>query len=286
MDAAGQRIFALFAIVADDENLALALGDFAVLHGAVDLRDDGRLARLARFEQFHHARQTAGDVLGLGGLARDLGQYVARVDLFAVANHQVRVRRHEVLLCLRPRTRRAFGSHDDGGLALFVGRIHHYQLRHAGHFVHLLLQRQAVDQVLKVNRAGDLGEDRERIRIPFEQVLVGLDRSAVFRQNAGAVNHLIALLLAGLVVHHGDDAVAVHGDQFAGLTANRLNADVLGESVELRILRGLLVDSRSRSTDVERTHSELRARLADGLRRDHAAAGERNESGQLTVYGE
>jgi hypothetical protein len=30
--------------------------------------------RLARFEQFDHARQTAGDVLGLGGLARDLGQ--------------------------------------------------------------------------------------------------------------------------------------------------------------------------------------------------------------------
>ena len=58
--------------------------DFAVLHDAVDLGDDGRFARLARFEQLDDARQTAGDVLGLGGRTRDLGEHVAGVDLFAV----------------------------------------------------------------------------------------------------------------------------------------------------------------------------------------------------------
>src|SRR5580692_2744877 len=121
-----------------------------------------------------------------------------------------------------------------------------------------------------MDRAGDFGQDRERIRIPFEQGLVALHGRAVFGQNACAIHHLIALLLAVLVVHNRDDAVAVHGDQFARLAANGLDADVLGESVELRILRRLLVDSRSGSTDVERTHGELRARLADGLRRDHA----------------
>ena len=57
-----------------------------------------RLARLAGFEQFDHARQTAGDVLGLGGCARDLGEHVAGVDFFAVMHHQVSVGRHEVPL--------------------------------------------------------------------------------------------------------------------------------------------------------------------------------------------
>ena len=86
------------AVVAHHVDLALALADFAVLHRAVDLGDDGRLARLARFEQFHHARQTAGDVLGLRRLTRDLGQHVAGVDVLPVAHHHVGVGRHEVLL--------------------------------------------------------------------------------------------------------------------------------------------------------------------------------------------
>jgi hypothetical protein len=51
---------------------------------AVDLADDRGILGLARFEQFDDARQTAGDVLGLGGFARDLGQHVARLHLVAV----------------------------------------------------------------------------------------------------------------------------------------------------------------------------------------------------------
>ena len=121
--AARQGVFALLAVVAHHEDLALALGDLAVLHHAVDLRDDGRLARLARFEQLHHARQTAGDVLGLGGFARDLGQHVAGVNFLAVAHHQVGVRRHEVLLGFGARALRAFRPDDDLRLPLLVGRI-------------------------------------------------------------------------------------------------------------------------------------------------------------------
>ena len=98
VDAAGQRVFLLVAVVGDDVDLALALGDFAVLHDAVDLGDHGRFARLAGFEQFDDARQTAGDVLGLGGRARDLREHVAGVDFVAVAHHQVSVGRHEVAL--------------------------------------------------------------------------------------------------------------------------------------------------------------------------------------------
>ena len=46
--------------------LALAAHGAADVDDAVDLRDLGSVLRTARFEQFRHARQTAGDVLGLG----------------------------------------------------------------------------------------------------------------------------------------------------------------------------------------------------------------------------
>ena len=48
--------------------------------------DDRVLLGLAGLEELGHARQTAGDVLGLGGLARDLGDDVAGVDGVAVVD--------------------------------------------------------------------------------------------------------------------------------------------------------------------------------------------------------
>ncbi len=95
-------------------------------------------------------------------------------------HHQVSVGRHQVALFFRPRA--AFGPHDDGRHALFIERFGDHPLRHAGDFVHLLLQRDAFAQILEVDRAADFGQNRERVRIPFEQDLVGLDRRAVLEQ--------------------------------------------------------------------------------------------------------
>ena len=78
VNAARHRVFLLGAVVGDHVDFALALGHFAELDRAIDFADDGGLMRLAGFEQFHHARQTAGDVFGLRGFARDLRQHVAR----------------------------------------------------------------------------------------------------------------------------------------------------------------------------------------------------------------
>ena len=78
--AARELVLALLVVVAGHEDLAVLLGHVAVLHDAVDLGDDGRLLGTPRLEQLDHARQTARDVLGLGRLARDLGQHVARAS--------------------------------------------------------------------------------------------------------------------------------------------------------------------------------------------------------------
>src|SRR5690606_27852315 len=65
-------------------DLALALRVLAEGDDAVDLADDRELLRLPSLEELRDPRQTAGDVLGLGRLARHLRQHVARHHLLAV----------------------------------------------------------------------------------------------------------------------------------------------------------------------------------------------------------
>ena len=100
------------------------------------------------------------------------------------------------------------------------------------------------------------------------RICVGLHRRAVFEQNLRAVHHRVAFFFAALVVDDGDDAVAVHGDQLALGVLNGGDAEELHEAVGLGVLLRLFARSRRRSTDVERTHGELRSRFADRLRGD------------------
>src|SRR5262249_52992314 len=118
--AARQRVLARLraGLVRNDDDLPLSLHDAAVLDDAVDLRDDGGLPRLARLEQLHHARQAARDVLGLGRLARDLGEHVAGRDVLAILDHQVRVDRHVILARVR-----TLAADLDRRLLLLVRRV-------------------------------------------------------------------------------------------------------------------------------------------------------------------
>ena len=72
--AARHEVLALHAAVGADDDAHLAAPGLADLDDAFDLADDRRVLRLARLEQLRHARQTAGDVLRAGDLARRLGQ--------------------------------------------------------------------------------------------------------------------------------------------------------------------------------------------------------------------
>src|SRR5207248_9247406 len=91
VDVHGARdaVLVASALVGLDDDAAQALDHRAVVHRAVDLGDDGLLARVARFEELDHAGETAGDVLRLRRGAGDLGDDVAGVDLLAVRDHEV-----------------------------------------------------------------------------------------------------------------------------------------------------------------------------------------------------
>src|SRR5579863_4165010 len=265
VNAARHLVFLLGAVVVYHEDFALALGHFTELDGAIDFADDGRLVRLAGFEQFDHARQTSRDVLGAGGFARDLRQDVSREDRVAFLHHEVGTRGHQVALA-------GFALDHDRGLALFVGRVSDHVTRQAGDFVDLFVQRHAVLQVLELHCAADFGDNREGVRIPLDHDLAQLDVIAFVDLDLGAVDDRIALAFAILLVHDRDRALAVHYDQVAGLRFHCLQADEAHGAVVLGIETRLLGDSRSRAADVEGTHRQLGSRFADGLRRDHAGS--------------
>ena len=217
--AARQRVLARLGarLVRHDDDLPLTLDDAAVLDDAVDFRDDRRLARLARLEQLDHARQTARDVLGLGRLARNLREHVARRHHLAVLHHQVRVRRHVVLAV----DLAVLALDLDRRLLLLVRRVDDDEARQAGDLVDFLVHRDAFEDVLEADLARLLGEDREGVRIPLDQHLALLDRLAFLHLEPRAVDDRVALAVAPLRVLHDERAAAVHDHQVAVLRLRR-----------------------------------------------------------------
>jgi hypothetical protein len=222
------------------------------------------VAGLAGFEELDHAGQTAGDVLGAGGLAGDLGKDVAGVDLFAVGDHEVGAGRHEVALVA------GRGLDQDGGLALLVGGIGDHQAGKASDFVDFFVEGDALLQVLELDGAGDLRKEGEGVGVPLAEGAALGDFGALFDLELGAVDDGVALLLAALLVDDGDGAVAVHSDQAAILGADGDEVDEADGAGVLGLKVGGVGDSRCGAADVEGTHGELGAGLADGLRRDDA----------------
>ena len=105
---------------------------------------------LARFEQLDDARQTAGDVLGLGRLARDLREHVARrapsspSSTIRWARDGMWYVRIDLVVLAADLDRGCFFS---SGESMMI------QLRQAGDLVHLLVHRHAFDDVLEADRA-------------------------------------------------------------------------------------------------------------------------------------
>src|SRR5690606_17562800 len=92
--ALGDQELDRFALVAvgirlrGDLDAALVLVVATEFDATVHLGDDRAVLRTTGFEQFGHARQTAGDVPGLCAFGRDTRDDVARLDLVAVGHRQ------------------------------------------------------------------------------------------------------------------------------------------------------------------------------------------------------
>ena len=109
--------------------------------------------------------QTAGDVLHLRGLARDLRDDLAGLDEVAVLDDDVRADREEVTrveLAVREleRLARLRVLERDARAEIRRARLDDDLAREAGDLVELLDHRDAFDDVAELHDAADLGEDR------------------------------------------------------------------------------------------------------------------------------
>src|SRR5258708_1539606 len=109
---------------------------------------------------------------------------------------------------------------------LFVSRRQRDdKLREPGDFVDLFLDGDAGLEVLELNRASGFGEDRESVGVPFGQDFAELDRLVFFNLEPRTVHDVIALFLASLFVHDGDQAAAIHGNQMLAAAADNVQID-------------------------------------------------------------
>src|SRR5581483_673832 len=232
--------------------------------------------RTARLEQLRHPRQTAGDVARLGALHRDTRDRVAGPDFRVRLDRQDRLDGEQVAGIAAARRLLDLAvlalDHDR---RLEVARprigapIRDHALGDAGRLVRRLLDGDSVDQVLVGDVAVDLGQHRAGIGVPFRQPLAALHLLAVVDKETGAVGDAVDRALGAVPVEDDDLHVAGHRDHAAFRVLGDVVVADLDRAVEARIERRLVDDLR-RAADVEGAHGELRARLADRLRRDDA----------------
>src|SRR6185369_5979047 len=135
----------------------------------------------------------------------------------------------------------------------------------AGGLIHHFAHRHAFDQVDVVHDAFALGDDRQGVRIPLRQLGALGDLQIVVGQQARAVWNAVTRPLSALLVLQHDLAVAAHHHGYALAVHDHVAVTHIDDRIDRRFDRALLGAALSGAADVEGTHGELRARLADRL---------------------
>ena len=142
-------------------------------------------------------------------------------------------------------------------------------MREARDLVGLFFIGHAFFEVLELQGAAHFRQNRESERIPRREQLILRHEIAVFDQDVRAVNYLVASHLATTLVDDRQRAVAIHGDALALAALHRLQLDVLNTPFDASFVLRRFFEAR-RAADVESTHRELSAGLADRLSSDDA----------------
>src|SRR6266513_978592 len=261
-----------------DVDLALAALDLAEPHGAVDLGDRGRVLRPPGLEQLRHPRQAARDVARLVRLTRHLGQHQPGVHLLAVLHGELRPLGDDEVA--QPLLLLALLLDDlDVRVQLLVPVLDDHPLAAPRELVQLLTHRLVVDDVHEPHHTPHVRHDGVGIGIPREQHGIARHLGAVRYHQCGAERHVEArvhgelpapALAVRLRLEHQLALVARHDLVLLGRLDEREPVAELDHAFDLGLAHGLLGDAGRRPADVERAQRELRARLADGLRRQDA----------------
>src|SRR5208337_3398327 len=269
MFALGNKVFFFVSHAVLDEDTAHALHETTELRGTVDFADDRLFLRLPRLKQFGHSRETARDVLGFRCFARYLDQDIAREYLIALVHENVGSCGQEVA-CDDVGTRQA-GSlamlilDRDARPEVLIRIVDNYLPRETGNFIHFLAHGHAFDDITESDLAADFRENRQGVRIPLNKLLADIHFLPVLDFKPSAVDDRIFFLLTTRFIVNGDTPASGHDHVVAFLVFHRIQVEIFDSAGILGFKYGLLNNLACRTADVERSHRELRARLADGL---------------------
>ena len=240
----------------------------------------------ARLEELGDARQTAGDVAGLRAFAGHTGEHVAGLHRRTVLDREHRAGRQHVAGGLGG----VVAGQGQAGTQVFLrlagdAILGDDALGDAGRFVGLLGERLALEQVLILHDAAGFRDHRHGERIPFGHPVALRDDMAVVEHHVRAVWDLVHGELAPVHVQDRQLGRTAEHHAAAALVFDHANVAELDLAVHGGFEVRLLVELR-RAADVEGTHRQLRARLADRLGRDDAdgfADVHRRTAGEVTA---
>ena len=254
------RNLVLFLRVAvrDDIDLADALARLADVDGSVNLGDCRRLFHPLGLEQLGDLGQTAGDVARAAHLAHQPGQRVAGQDFGLVVDDQVGAGRQRVRL-----EHLALGPDDgDARVEPMASVLGDDPLHALGPLVDVLAQRHPDLDVVVRDLASGPGDNRYRVRLPFEQGVAFFDFLAVVHADERAGRYAERHHPVRRGEHHPS---LVRCDRLAVGPLDRHQPFVLHLARELRGRLGLFGHARGDAADVKGLEGQLGARLADGL---------------------
>src|SRR6266849_6160794 len=266
MLADGNEVFFLQSgLLVLDNNAAFAAHARSEIDDAVDLGNFRGVFGPARFEKFGHAREAAGDVFGLGGLARSFGHQRSGDDLVAFGDHDVGAGGDGII---GGRLALVGGDDDLGVQILLVLDDDHGFL--GGGFIDFLLHGHAFNDVVEPDLAGFLGEDWHVVGVPLDEGFGLLDVAAVGHLDDRADDEVVQFEFAAVLAENGDGTVFVQDDGIAVFQLDQAQIVVANGALVFGFDLRLLEHGGGGAPDVEGAHGELGARLADGLGRDDA----------------
>ena len=273
----GDQELVRIAIRVRDHETLLTLRILAKRYRPSDFRQHARVFGRTGLEQLGHARQTPRNVPGLLRLLGYSRQHLSGAHFLAVAHRNQRAHResdrHRVLrigdldlVALRIEQSDLW-SHGLNRSATF--RIDHHERRQSRDFVDLLGHSGPFLDVLEPDPAGVLGNDRTCQRIPSGNGGASLDGATRLDRQNCTIRHLVTFTFTSRVIDNQDLARSANHDLLAFCVVHQ--PELFGQSdipVGLRFNRIGHRGARSRATDVEGPHGELRTRLTDRLSGD------------------
>src|SRR5271165_212906 len=244
---------------------ALAANRTTEFDHSVDLCDFRSFFRPARLKQFRNTRQTTGDVLRLGNLARSLGQKSARLHSFVFLHNDVSTRRNRVA---RNDLLPVIDDHSLRMEILFV--LDDDRSHDAGCLVDLTLHGYARNHITELHAPGSLGQNRNVIRIPLDKCIALLYRRTIRDGDNRTYDNVVAFKLSAIFRVYRDRPVLVKNDKVSVNRLHKAQIVKVDVSVILCLDDRLLEQLSGGSTDMERTHRQLSTGFTDALGSDNA----------------